>query len=84
MGLLRPLHHLDTFIAGVVAIDRNQWSRSTGMPGRVPLESVVAIDRNTHLDCYSRFLLPQDPDDLLVREPSLHPKSSFSENSLAS
>ena len=49
MGLLRPLHHLDTFIAGVVAIDRNQWSRSTGMPGRVRLESVVAIDRNTQM-----------------------------------
>ena len=50
MALLRPLHHPDTFIAGVVAIDRIQWSRSTGMPGRVRLESVVAIDRNTQVD----------------------------------
>ena len=55
MGLLRPLHHVDTIIAWVVAFDRNQWSRSTGMPGRVRLESVVAIDRKTHWCNYYRY-----------------------------
>jgi hypothetical protein len=49
MGLLGPRRHVDTIIAWVVAFDRNRWSRSTGMPGRVRLESVVAIDRNTQM-----------------------------------